>query len=80
MDAFERWAAFWSSWVGGIFLGGYLGVAANADFLPRCAQDTKSLLEVFLLEKALAETATELADRPDWAIIPLRGIQSILGR
>ncbi len=45
MAAFERWAAFWSSWAG---------------------------------SKFLAETATELLDRPDWVIIPLRGIQTIL--
>jgi predicted trehalose synthase len=36
------------------------------------------LLDAFLLEKALAEVRVELSYRPDWAIIPLRGIANIL--
>jgi predicted trehalose synthase len=36
------------------------------------------LLDAYLLEKALSEVRVELTYRPDWAIIPLRGITNIL--
>ena len=77
-DALEQWAEFWSSWVGALFLAGYLPAANSGGFLPPTPQEISALLEVFLLEKALMEMSTELSDRPDWLIIPLRGIQSIL--
>lgn len=77
-EAFERWAAFWSSWAGALFLAGYLPVARQGAFLPEPVEDLQTLLGVYMLDKALAETATELNDRPDWLLIPLRGIASIL--
>ncbi len=76
--AFERWASFWASWAGAYFLSGYLPVAAKGGFLPSDPDELRTLLNIYLLSKALVETATELNDRPQWAIIPLRGILSIL--
>jgi predicted trehalose synthase len=32
-----------------------------------------------LLEKALQEIDTELSDRPDWVVIPMRGAIRLLG-
>ena len=77
-DALERWADFWSSWVGALFLAGYFGATKDAGFLPSSPQDIRALLEVFILEKALMEMTVELADRPDWLVIPMRGIISIV--
>jgi maltose alpha-D-glucosyltransferase/alpha-amylase len=36
------------------------------------------LLDLFLLEKALYEVRLELENRPDWVVIPLRGLLSLL--
>jgi len=36
------------------------------------------LFNAFLLEKAVYELGYELNNRPDWVLIPLRGIQYIL--
>jgi maltose alpha-D-glucosyltransferase/alpha-amylase len=77
--AFEQWASFWSSWAGTLFLSGYLPVAAEGGFLPESQQELRTLMEIYLLSKALNEVETEICDRPDWAIIPLRGISTILG-
>ncbi len=76
--AFDAWAAFWASWAGAFFLDGYLSEASKGGFLPSDEKDVHALLQAYVLSKALSETATELNDRPEWAIIPLRGISSIL--
>jgi maltose alpha-D-glucosyltransferase/alpha-amylase len=36
------------------------------------------LLKAFLLEKAFYELSYELENRPDWAIISIKGIKNIL--
>jgi predicted trehalose synthase len=36
-------------------------------------------LEVLILERALREVDLELTSRPDWLIVPLRGVARILG-
>jgi maltose alpha-D-glucosyltransferase/alpha-amylase len=77
-DALERWAEFWSSWVSALFLTGYLSGTRHAGFLPSSPQDIRALIEVFMLEKALSEMTIEITDRPDWLVIPLRGIMSIV--
>jgi maltose alpha-D-glucosyltransferase/alpha-amylase len=38
------------------------------------------LIRTFLLEKAIYELGYELNGRPDWTIIPLRGIHYIMKR
>jgi maltose alpha-D-glucosyltransferase / alpha-amylase len=38
----------------------------------------RGLLELFVLEKALYELRYEIANRPDWAEIPLRGVLALL--
>jgi maltose alpha-D-glucosyltransferase/alpha-amylase len=73
-----KWASFWAAWTGAMFLTGYLSVAGAQELLPSTEDDLRVLLDAFLLEKALAEVRVELSYRPDWAIIPLRGIANIL--
>jgi maltose alpha-D-glucosyltransferase/alpha-amylase len=36
------------------------------------------MLRVFLLEKAIYELGYELNNRPDWVMIPLRGIKDLM--
>jgi len=42
-------------------------------------QEARSLLNLFVLEKALYELRYELTSRPAWTRIPLRGILGYLG-
>jgi maltose alpha-D-glucosyltransferase/alpha-amylase len=46
--------------------------------LPSAPVQTASLLDLFLLDKALYELSYELNNRPDWVRIPLRGILALL--
>jgi maltose alpha-D-glucosyltransferase/alpha-amylase len=47
--------------------------------VPQDAAAFQSLLELFLVEKALYELRYELAQRPDWVSIPLRGLLELAG-
>lgn len=74
----EPWVAAWHGYASDVFLTSYLAAAWEADFLPKDKEDLNTLLQSFLLEKAVYELGYELNHRPDWVIIPIRGIQQIL--
>lgn len=60
------------------FLQAYLRTAQGAAFLPESEMQMRKLLDACLLEKAVYEVCYELNNRPDWAVIPLRGVLRIL--
>jgi maltose alpha-D-glucosyltransferase / alpha-amylase len=74
----EAWAAEWQWWTAGQFLGQYLGAAAGASFIPADHDETRRLLDLFMLGKAFYELVYELNNRPDWVRIPLRGLLGLL--
>jgi maltose alpha-D-glucosyltransferase / alpha-amylase len=76
--ALEWWTQCWHAYVSGAFLNGYLPVMAGSDILPRDAAEIASLLDAFLLDKAVYELGYELGNRPAWAEIPLRGLLQLL--
>ena len=53
-------------------------IARSAAFLPRSDAELKTLLDAYLLEKAVYELGYELNNRPDWVKIPLQGILQTL--
>jgi maltose alpha-D-glucosyltransferase/alpha-amylase len=75
----EPWLDPWYRCISKTFLCSYVQTSAGADFIPKDMNDLKILLEVFMLEKAVYEVGYELNNRPDWLMIPLRGIMNILG-
>ena len=74
----EPWAEAWSRVISQLYLKSYLLAVGNAPFLPADEESIKVLLEAHLLEKAAYEVDYELSHRPDWAILPARGIRGIL--
>jgi len=78
MSLLHRWAGFWTLWTSVRFLKAYLNTAGDAAFLPRSRNEVLTLLDVFLLEKAVYELGYELNNRPSWIRVPLRGILRIL--
>ncbi|NLC71833.1 MAG: phosphotransferase, partial [Desulfuromonadaceae bacterium] len=74
----EPWTEVWYKFVSAVFLRSYLETAGKASFVPQDKEELGIFLEAFLLEKAIYELGYELNNRPDWTIIPLRGIENIL--
>jgi len=56
------------------FIEGYLKAAQGLATVPSDPQVFHDLLELFLVEKAAYELRYEIAHRPDWIEIPLRGL------
>lgn len=76
----EAHAGLWTDWVTATYLGAYRGAAVQGGFLPDSDEEYRSLLSIYLLEKAVYELGYELNSRPEWVTIPLRGISRILDR
>jgi len=70
---------YWQRWVSAAFLGAYLERAGTASFLPARRSELATLLDAYVLEKAIYELAYELNHRPGWVRIPLAGMLQILG-
>ena len=73
----EPWARLWENAVCTAFLHAYQQTsAANPALLPKPHQ-AQTLLNAYLLEKALYELLYELNNRPTWVRIPLAGILAL---
>ena len=78
MGRLEPWAAYWQHWISVRFVQSYLTTAAGASFLPPERRDLATLLEAFVLDKALYELSYELNNRLDWVRIPLQSALRLL--
>ena len=74
----SAWADFWFRWTAARFLSGYFNSASGAAFLPSSPEQVRTLLDAFLLEKALYEIRYELNNRPHWVHVPILGILSLV--
>lgn len=74
----EAWISPWYHYVSGLFLNSYLKTADNASFIPANKEEITILLQTYLLEKAVYELGYEMDNRPDWLLVPLRGIESLM--
>jgi maltose alpha-D-glucosyltransferase / alpha-amylase len=77
LDRLDPWARLWERSTAAEFLRAYRATAGNAPFLPADPVGFKTLLEAYLLNKALHELRYELDNRPGWARIPLSGVLSL---
>ena len=71
-------AEHWRSAVSDAFLEAYRQTAGEAAFLPSNPEQFASMLQAFMLAKALYELTYELNNRPDWVRIPLGGVLGLL--
>lgn len=71
----EPWARLWEATVTSAFKQAYRKTMGNSQIVP--AQAFDSMLEIYILDKALYELMYELNNRPGWIRIPLTGILSL---
>jgi maltose alpha-D-glucosyltransferase / alpha-amylase len=77
LELLETWAEQWQHYVSRFYLGAYMERMGMGTTLP---YEYEVLIRTFLLEKAIYELGYELNGRPDWVIIPLRGIHYLMKR
>ena len=76
--ALGNWAQAWYGWVSGCFLAGYFD-GADDKLIPKSIEELEILLDAYLLEKAVYELGYEFNNRPDWIVIPIKGILDLVG-
>jgi trehalose synthase-fused probable maltokinase len=69
-------AETWQKHARDAFMQGYLSIASP--LLPADVATIERLVRLFALEKAFYELRYELAHRPDWVWVPMRGISEIV--
>jgi maltose alpha-D-glucosyltransferase/alpha-amylase len=72
-------ASCWGFWVSLVFLQDYVEVGRGGGFLPASKQELKTVLDLYLLQKAVYELNYELNNRPEWVAVPIRGILQLMG-
>jgi maltose alpha-D-glucosyltransferase/alpha-amylase len=78
VELLEPWVEQWVWYVSKVFLHSYLAAADGAAFVPAARDDLETLLQLFLLDKAVYELGYELNNRPDWMMIPMKGLWRLL--
>jgi maltose alpha-D-glucosyltransferase/alpha-amylase len=78
-ETLSSWATAWYDQVANRFATAYVEQMIDTKLLPAGENHLKVFLEVLVLEKALREIDTELTHRPDWLVVPLRGVVRMLG-
>ncbi len=68
----------WYKTVSEVYLEAYFSACGDAAFLPASDEDRKTLLDLFILEKAIYEVAYELNSRPAWLGVPLGGVLGVV--
>jgi maltose alpha-D-glucosyltransferase / alpha-amylase len=76
-EGLTAWTIAWQNSASAVFLRAYReAIAAQPALLPS-PQQSQTLLDAYLLEKALYELLYELNNRPTWLRIPLSGILTL---
>jgi maltose alpha-D-glucosyltransferase/alpha-amylase len=68
----------WYEFISAQFINAYKKSVSGTVVIPASPETFDRLLKSFLLEKAVYELNYELNNRPDWVMIPLNGIQSLM--
>jgi maltose alpha-D-glucosyltransferase/alpha-amylase len=74
----QPWTQTWVRLVTEHYLNTYYEACQGADLIPKSENERTLLLVCFLIEKAIYEVGYELSHRPDWTIIPLKALRSLL--
>ena len=71
-------ALLWRDDASRSFLSAYIAAMAGCPLWPGDEETARRLLSLCLIEKAFMELSYELANRPAWVLVPLKGLQALL--
>ncbi|HWI89845.1 MAG TPA: maltose alpha-D-glucosyltransferase [Flavisolibacter sp.] len=72
-------AELWAHYISGFFLKAYFERVHGTALIPKEKNDLEIVLNTFLIEKALTHFIDNLDTKPDYIIVPLHIIRSVLG-
>jgi len=72
-------ASFWAHYISGFFLRAYLEKVHATALIPKEKGDLEIVLNTFLIEKSLTHFIDNINIKPDYVIVPLHIIRSVLG-
>ncbi|MFL5742890.1 MAG: maltose alpha-D-glucosyltransferase [Flavisolibacter sp.] len=68
----------WAHYMSGFFMKAYIDLVKDSSLIPRQKDEFRIVLDTFLLEKSLAHLNFELNNRPEWSVVPLHLINTVL--
>ncbi len=74
----QPWAAYWTTWVSAAFLREYFQITRSTGLFPTSEDELATLLEVYMLDRALFELARDLRMGSRWLAIPITAILELL--
>jgi maltose alpha-D-glucosyltransferase/alpha-amylase len=72
-------AELWAHYISGFFLKAYFEKVQGTALIPKEKSDLEIVLNTFLIEKSLTHFIDNLDTKPDYVIVPLHIIRSVLG-
>ncbi len=69
---------FWFAHVSAAFLRGYWQIAERSAYMPPTRADQQTLLQTYLLERALLDVREDIEDKPELAGMPFRIILHLI--
>lgn len=69
---------FWFAHVSAAFLRGYWNIAGRSAYMPASRTDQQTLLQTYLLERALLDVRADIEDKPELAGMPFRIILHLI--
>ena len=80
IDKLKPFAPLWTHYMASFFMHAYLEAVQGASFIPKDSNDLNTLLEVYMLERAIFSLYYELNMREGWVMVPVRVIKSIIDK
>jgi len=73
-------AELWAHYISGFFLKSYFEKVQGTALVPKEKNDLEIVLNTFLIEKSLTHFIDNISVKPDFVIVPLHIIRSVLGK
>lgn len=73
-----KWVNYWHRACSAILVKNYVYHVKEHDIAPKDQARLETLINAFTLDRAVYELGYELTYRPEWSVIPVRGIKEIL--